>query len=124
MRWECNAEGLEGNWLEVSEQWTRAEEKALDAAKTDAEFFAIFRAKVTACRLTTATGQVITDPAAVEAAVDDMDVALLQGIGFSLRMAVAERRRLGNASWRASSNGAAPSARASAAKVRRSPKAS
>ena len=121
MRWECKVPGLEGNWIEVADSWTRNEEKALDEAKgDDVKFFAIWRAKVTACHLVTADGRTLTAPAEVEASVGDLDIAVLQGMGSVLDFARFERRKLGNASWRLSSNGTAPNGPAAAAKAPRS----
>jgi len=105
MRFECSAEGFERNWIEVSERWTRREVEAVVSTSVDADYIDILRQKTTAVHLELATGDVIETPEALTyEALMDADELLLGWLGYALPTAIAQRRLLGNASLRLSSN--------------------
>lgn len=115
MRVTCSIEGLEQNWVEFTDRWTRAEQRELTDAN-DETWFALFRRKATACNLALEDGTVITNPAQVTPdAVEGMDLRLVGFLGASMTWVCAELRVLGNASRRLSSNGVAPTTKTLAA---------
>jgi hypothetical protein len=104
IRIECAAPGLEANWLDVADKWTQRDVERLVEA-TDEAFYELMRAKVVACNIELETGEAITDPAHITSGrMMDADVVLLGWVGRALPLAVAQRRLLGNASARLSSN--------------------
>ena len=106
MRLYCDIDGLDKNWIEISDAWTRREYKDMVDAES-AEFFDILHAKATACHIET-SGGVIEDPADItEDSIDDVDMRLVGFIGSVLVSACVRLRSLGNASARASSDGTA-----------------
>lgn len=105
MRFECNAEGFEGNWIEVAERWTRREVEAVISTSVDADYIDMLRSKTTAVRVELATGEAIETPEALTYdALMDADELILGWLGYVLPTAIAQRRLLGNASLRLSSN--------------------
>lgn len=105
MRIICTLDDFPECWVEVSEKWTRAEEKILWAPTAD-QFMDLWAWKVVACNLRCEDGQYITQPPAVTwDAVDNMDVRLAAFVGAVLSTAVLELRNLGKASRRVSFNG-------------------
>ena len=78
IRVECSTPGLEANWVEVDEAWTRSELREYTTRNGD-PFIALWRQKVTACNFVTAAGETITDPKEVHERIDDLDLRL---IGF------------------------------------------
>lgn len=108
MRIECKEPGFEQNWVEVSDKWTRRETANLYSVSGE-EYFALLRAKVTACHIVPETGDPIIDPQMI--APDnlmDCDETVHGFLGGALQLAIAERRSIGNLSGRLSSttNGA------------------
>lgn len=92
---------LAGNWLDVSDKWTRAEFKRLLDAD-GAETLAITRAKVVGCHIET-DGGAIDDPAGLtEDALDHVDMRLLGFLGAAVLTAVTHLRSLGFRSARPS----------------------
>jgi hypothetical protein len=107
MRLHCDIEGLEDNWIDISEQWTRREFREMLDANGD-ELLAILHAKATACHIE-AGDTVITDVADLtEDALDDIDLRLVGFIGGILVHAGVRLRELGNVSARPSSPGTGP----------------
>ncbi len=105
MRVECSIEGLTDNFIDVADDWTRGEYRQLSNVTDLEEYLVWFRRKVTGVKLTTATGEYITDPQAVT--MDTLDTMSLQLTGFverALYQACNHLRALGNASGRASSS--------------------
>ncbi len=101
VRIECDAEGLTGNWIEISDRWTQREAVAMMEVAND-EFYALLRAKTVAVHID-AGGTAITSPEQLDADhLLDADVAVLGWLGSVLPIAVARRRTLGNASARLS----------------------
>ena len=115
-RYECGIEGLEANWVDVSDAWTRRESREAMDADEDATL-EILRHKLTGCHLETTLGP-IDDPALLTVeALDEMDVRIVRFLGTVLMQAIRHTASLGNLSGRLSSNGAggaaAPKKRAS-----------
>ena len=105
MRIICTLDDFPECWVEVSEKWTRAEEKQLWAPTAD-QFMELWARKVVACSLRLETGEYITQPPAVTwDAMDGMDVRLASFVGAVLSTAVLELRNLGKASRRVSFSG-------------------
>ena len=103
MRVECSIEGLTDNFIDVADDWTRGEYRQLSGVTDLEEYLVWFRRKVTGVKLSTATGEYITDPQAVT--MDTLDTMSLQLTGFverALYQACNHLRALGNASGRAS----------------------
>ena len=74
IRVECSTPGLEENWIEVDEVWTRRELREYMSLKGE-PFIALWQRKVTACHLV--TGDVVVDePAQVHGLLDELDLRL------------------------------------------------
>jgi len=100
MRFICNIPGLEQNWVEFSEVWTRREGKELFDLPEKAAFDKFFPLKATACNLEQVDSVVVfTDPQAVKYdGLDDMDARVFGFLSRALFSAYLETQRLGNAS--------------------------
>ena len=109
MRIECTAPGLERNWVDVADLWTRRDTTEMYAAQGEA-FYELLRRRLVACHVELTTGQAIDTPAGITTdAIQDADEAVLGWLGVVLPIALAKRRALGEASARVSSAGNAPS---------------
>lgn len=112
VRMDCTAPGFEGNWIEIADAWTRREVEGVLSTSLDAEYVQMLQRKTVALRLELTTGGVIDDPAALTYdALLDADELLLGWLGYVLPTAIAQRRLLGNASLRLSSNSSGIAAR-------------
>jgi hypothetical protein len=108
MRITCTLPDFPECWVEVSEKWTRGEERELVTANADT-FMALWQRKIVACNLRTEAGEYITQPPAVTwEAIDGMDVRLAAFVGACMGTACLELRNLGKVSRRVSFNGSAP----------------
>jgi hypothetical protein len=105
IRVECTTEGLEANWIEVDDVWTRRELQAFITLQGEA-YWALWARKVTACHLPLAGGDAIEHPAQVVAAQDDLDIRLLRWLASAVLLATQTLLNLGEASARLSSDGA------------------
>lgn len=111
-RFDCAAQGFEGNWIEVADRWTRREVESVLSTSVDAEYIDLLRQKTVGVHLELATGDVIDTPEALTYdALLDADELLLGWLGYVLPTAIAQRRLLGNASLRLSSNSSGIAAR-------------
>lgn len=105
IRVECSTPGLEANWIEVDEVWTRRELREFVTLR-GAPFLELWVRKVTACHIEWPDGDVVvTDPAEVPAAHDDLDVRLLGWLSSAVLVATEHILSLGEASARLSSDG-------------------
>lgn len=77
VRVSCSTEGLEENWVEVSDRWTRKELTEFLTLKGK-PFLDMFAAKVTACHLVRMDGTVLNDPAQVLLERDELDLRLVR----------------------------------------------
>lgn len=99
-RYYCTIEGLEDNWVEVSERWTRREAVTYAETRTTEDEFAWLRRKVVACHLAK-EGAVLTDPAALTPDwFDDADLRLWGFVCGVLGLTLRDLRTLGNMSGR------------------------
>ena len=62
MRFTCTIEGLEANWIEFSDVWTRREGEEMYGKDDTALFDKFLRLKCTACHIQQVEGPAITDP--------------------------------------------------------------
>lgn len=104
VRVECSTPGLEANWVEFGDVWSRRELREYIKLKGD-EFVELWRRKVTAVNLVTVEGEVITDPMQVHARLDDLDIRMMSFATDAGVDAVAHLMTLGEANRRLSSNG-------------------
>ena len=105
MRIQCTLEDFSDCWVEISEKWSRAEERQLYGADADA-WIDMFHAKVLACNLRGEDGKAIVKPDKItRGVIDSMDVRLAGFVGASLGTACAELRNLGKVARRVSFNG-------------------
>jgi len=109
MRFTCSIEGMESNWIEFSDAWTRREGKDLYGLPERDAFDKYMALKCTACHIEDTAGQVFTDPQKLKYAdLDDLDARVFGFVARSLFLAYSEQQNLGNASARLSSNGVVP----------------
>lgn len=104
IRIECTTPGLEANWIEVDEVWTRREFQAFTQLAGD-EYWQLWGRKVVACHVELAEGGVVDDPAAVHRALDDLDLRLLRWLPAAVLTATQHLLNLGERSARLLSNG-------------------
>ena len=104
VRVECTTEGLEENWIEVSDFWTRAELSAYVKTSGD-DFIALWRRKVTACHLVTGD-LVVDDPLLVHEQLDGLDIRLMRFLTGAVTEATNYLLSLGEANKRLSFPGA------------------
>lgn len=76
VRVQCTTPGLEGNWVEFSDVWTRKELQDYMGLR-GGEFVALWQRKVTAIHIETPAGEVITDPLELHQRLDDVDIRML-----------------------------------------------
>lgn len=98
---ECSTPGLEANWIEVSDVWSRGELRDYTSLKGD-QFIELWRRKVTGVNLATVTGEVIDDPAVVHDKLDDLDLRLIGFITAALLEATSYLLVLGEVNRRLS----------------------
>lgn len=104
IRVECTTPGLEANWVEVDEVWSRRELQAFVALDGE-EYWQLWGRKVVACHVELAAGGVVDDPAAVHLVLDDVDIRLLRWLPSAVLMATQYLLNLGEGSARLSLNG-------------------
>ena len=118
IRVECTTEGLEECWIEVDDAWSRRELREYTKLKGD-PFVELWRRKVTACHLQTATGEVITEPVQVHERLDDLDMRLLGFVGQAPLEVTGHLLVLGEVNKRLSLPGADPAAKTTKAPTAR-----
>lgn len=105
MKFTCNLEGFEGNWIEFSDVWTRREGKELFELPESEAFNKYAPLKCVACHIELSEGEPITNPAKLTyESMDDADARVFGFVARALFNAYQEMQRLGNASARLSSN--------------------
>ncbi|GIV82786.1 MAG: hypothetical protein KatS3mg051_2140 [Anaerolineae bacterium] len=109
-RYYCDIEGLEENWVEVDERWTRREFDQLFEPEYNEQWLDWLHRKVVACHIR-AGDVVLDDPGELtEEALLDADLRLWGFLGGVLIRAAVDLRNLGNVSgrlWSATSGAAA-----------------
>ena len=101
----CTVPGLEENWIELPENWTRRDERAIEAAGTGEDFLSLLRSKATGLHLVTDSGTLDSTDVLTVDGLQDVDVRVDQFLASSMQVAILLQRRLGNFSGRRSSNG-------------------
>ncbi|MFZ1755037.1 MAG: hypothetical protein WBO46_14950 [Caldilineaceae bacterium] len=95
VRFAVDIEGLEEDWVEVSESWTRAEVRGVNEAE-EAALLGYLQRKLTACHLTRPGQEPLTDPALLdEERMDELDLRLIDFLGTVLIQAAVHLRSLG-----------------------------
>ena len=97
IRVECSTPGLEANWIEVDEVWTRKELQAFVTLQGEA-YWALWGRKVTACHIEPVDGGVMVAPVDVPQILDDLDVRLLRWLSSAVLTATNHLLSLGEAS--------------------------
>lgn len=99
MRFTCNIPGLEDNWIEFSDVWTRGEGKDLFTLPEKQAFDKYFARKAVTCHLEQVDGEPLTDPKAIAyEGLDNVDARVFGFVARALFSAYTEQQRLGNAS--------------------------
>lgn len=104
IRVECSTPGLEGNWIEVDDIWTRKELQAFVSLQSEA-YWTLWGRKVTGCHIELPDGGVVTEPATVGLVLDDLDIRLLRWLSNAVLTATRYLLNLGEGSARLSLNG-------------------
>jgi hypothetical protein len=99
-RYTCNIEGLDGNWVEVSDHWTRREVAEYMTTTTPEDEFTWLRRKVVAIRLEVGETLIVSPDELKVAAFDDADLRLWGFVCGVLGLSIRDLRALGNASGR------------------------
>lgn len=103
IRIECTAEGLTGNWVEMSPVWTRGEMRRWYTAVLsleDAEYFELLRTKITGVHVYLPDGDLVADVDALIERFDDMDERLVRWLAAGLSNGIKELLALGEGSRR------------------------
>lgn len=108
----CAAEGFERNWIEIDGRFTRREVEKMYVTDASPEYIDLLRSKTVGVHIELESGEVIDSPDKLTYdALLDADEIVLGWIGYALPLAVTQRRALGNASVRLSSNSSGIAAR-------------
>lgn len=97
IRVECATPGLEANWIEVDEVWTRKELQAFVSLQGEA-YWALWGRKVTDCYIALHDNGAIDDPAMMGLLLDELDLRLLRWLSSAVLMATNHLLSLGEAS--------------------------
>ncbi len=109
MRFTCSIEGLEANWIEFDDVWTRNEGQELLGDNNEAAIDKFIARKCTGCYIEQVDGPAQTDPQKLTWEwMGDIDVRVHRFVVRSLFASYTESMQLGNASARRSSNGVVP----------------
>lgn len=103
IRIECTLPELAGNWVDLSDVWTRREASdfyAASLAANDAVTFPLLQKKLTAVHLHLADGTPITDVATLFDRFDDLDVRLARWLATNIMDALQRMLALGEAQRR------------------------
>lgn len=106
MKFVCQLEGFEDNWIEFDDYWTKREGDELFTLPEQEAFDKYIQLKATACHIEQGEGnEPITNPAKLTYdAFDDIDARIFGFVARALYQSYRELTRLGNASARLSSN--------------------
>ncbi|MBO9394738.1 hypothetical protein [Caldilinea sp.] len=99
IRLECTIDGLRHNWIELAEQWTRAEIKrwslATIGAAPEAELFDLLAKKLVQVHILLPDGTLIEDGETLVARFDDLDIRLVRWLAGGINRAIQELLALG-----------------------------
>ena len=102
----CDIEGLQDNWIGMSERWTQGETKLAEAAMGQGwtDYLAFLAKKVESCNLLVGEMILSNFTEVTEESLDAMDLRLVGFIGGMISQTTIRLRSLGNASARVSSS--------------------
>lgn len=103
IRIECTLPELAGNWVDLSDVWTRREASDFYAAAiagNDAVTFPLLQRKLTAVHLHLADGTPVTDVAMLFERFDDLDVRLARWLATNIMDALQRMLAMGEAQRR------------------------
>ena len=108
IRFYCEIDGFQDNWIEVGTVWTRKDEKQLMGVFDLDPYFGLMQKLGEACHIILPDGTVVSEVSGLteEGLGDDIDLRLWGFIVGVLFRAREHLRSLGNLSARLSSNGA------------------
>lgn len=89
---------LAGNWIDLSDQWTRAEMRnwyAGSLAGNDAVWLPVLKSKLVGVHLHLADGTLIEDAATFVEKIDDLDIRLVRWLSSGVMAATQELLHLG-----------------------------
>lgn len=99
VRLECTAPGLEGNWIDLAEVWTRAEMRewviAAMAGMVLERHAEMVERKLLAVHVSLPDGTLITDAKTLIARFDDLDMRLVSWLATGISQAINELAELG-----------------------------
>jgi hypothetical protein len=104
-RLEYCGDELPGNWVDISDAWTRGEVRAFYEAALVVDEKAtavILRVKLIGVHIYTANGDLLSDADALLARMDDLDVRLARWLSSGIMAALQELMSLGEARRRLS----------------------
>jgi hypothetical protein len=107
LRFHCGLDGLEQNWVEVSDVWTRRElTEVTDNVRDMAVVAAYWQKKIVACHFERIVGPAIEDPSELTSDLvnDEVDIRLWDFLSAVLLQACVAVRSLGPYSGRLSSD--------------------
>lgn len=100
MRYECDIPGLEDNFIELSDGWTRKEVRSFWEFQ-GAEYLALVLSKLIACHLTRPGQEHVTQPVALTSdLLDELDIRLVHWVSSVPVKHVSELGSLGEACGR------------------------
>lgn len=110
IRIECTIDGLDDNWLQLSDTWSRREMRAWYTAVLQADestWLPILQSKLLGVHMRLIDGTPIADADALIEQLDNMDVRLARWLPHSVLGALVEMLALSESSRRILLNGAA-----------------
>lgn len=110
IRIECTIDGLDDNWLQLSDTWSRREMRAWYTAVLQADestWLPILQSKLLGVHMRLIDGTLIADANALIEQLDNMDVRLTRWLPHSVQGALVEMLALSESSRRILLNGAA-----------------
>lgn len=99
VRLECTIDGLRANWVEVAEQWTRAEMKrwnlAVMGAAPEAELFDLLAQKLVQVHVLLPDGTLVEDGVTLVARFEELDMRLVRWLANGISKTLQELLSLG-----------------------------
>ena len=98
-KYTCDIPGLEDNFIELSDSWSRREVRDFYQFK-DTEYLALLQSKLVACHLARPGAEPLTEPVAFDADVmDTLDMRIVHWVAGVPVAHVAGLGNLGEAPW-------------------------
>ena len=99
VRVECTVAGLEGNWVDLAECWTRGElrdwTRATYGQGQQGRMFELLGAKLTAVHVYLPDGSLLTDGPGLVERFDDLDMRVVRWLASGISQALDELQSLG-----------------------------